>query len=154
VSGAPDAEDAADLLDGLAQVERFADVGGGAMPLALAVLARWDCAVDLIDLKRSGGFADTPSDWVAPYIAALRASGADAARIRVVSREADLKPADLIANVRGFGDRHKVKHLEPVLRRCLHADSRMVMDIRKGSRSSRISARHRSCPNATRTASG
>jgi hypothetical protein len=133
VSGAPDAEDAADLLDGLAQVERFADVGGGALALALAVMARWDCAVDLIDLKRSGGFAGAPSDWVAPYIAALTAAGADAARIRVVSREADLKPADLIANLHGFGDTHKVRHLEPVLRRCLHADSRMVMDIRKGS---------------------
>jgi hypothetical protein len=133
MSGSSDPEDSADLLDGLAQVERFADVGGRAMPLALAVLARWDCAVDLIDLTRSGNFADPPSDWVAPYIAALTAAGADVARIRVVSREDHLKPADLVANLRGFGDAYKVRHLEPVLRRCVHADSRMVMDIRKGS---------------------
>jgi hypothetical protein len=133
VSGSADTDDAADLLDGLAQVERFADVGGRASALALAVLARWDCAVDLIDLARSGSFADPRSDWVAPYVAALTAAGADAARIRVVSRDDDLRPADLIANLHGFGDEHKVRHLEPVLRRCLHADSRMVMDIRKGS---------------------
>ncbi len=133
MTGSADRDDTTDLLDGMAQVERFADVGGGALALALAAVARWDCAVDLIDLKRSGDFADPASEWVAGYVARLTAEGADAARIRVVAREDDLKPADLIANLHGFGDAHKVRHLEPVLRRCLHADSRMVMDIRKGS---------------------
>ena len=36
-------------------------------------------------------------------------------------------------NIAGFGDVNKVKHLQPVLDAGLHADSRMVLDIRKGS---------------------
>jgi hypothetical protein len=57
----------------------------------------------------------------------------DAARIRTVRDAAGLKPWDLIANLSGFGDTAKVKHLAPVMERCFHADSRMVMDVRKGA---------------------
>ncbi len=113
--------------------ETFADIGGKALPLALAAIARWDCAVVLVDLTPQGRFADTPADWIAPYLAALDAAGADMDRVGIVRSLADLRRWDVIANLRGFGDSAKVRHLEPLLRQCLHAESRMVIDIRKGS---------------------
>lgn len=113
--------------------ETFADVGGGALDLALAAVARRDCAVLLVDIDREGRFAAPPSGWVAPYLEALVAAGADPGRVRRVGAPDQLAAADLIACIGRFGDGQKIRHLGPVLERGLHADSRMVIDIRKGS---------------------
>lgn len=123
------------LLDrlGLREAASFADLGGGARDLALAAHGRWDCDIVLVDMDRKGRFPETESDWVADYRGWLEGQGVDPARIRAVRSNAGLKPWDVIANLNGFGDRWKVKHLAPVLERCLHADSRMLLDIRKGS---------------------
>jgi hypothetical protein len=114
-------------------VATFADVGGQAGALALAMVARHDCALALVDLDGRGGFPSAPSDWVAPYRAMLEAHGVDPARISVVSESKGLRPWDVIATLNGFGHAHKIRHLEPVLQRCLHADTVLVVDIRKGS---------------------
>jgi hypothetical protein len=113
--------------------DSFADVGGNALGLALAHQARWDSAIYLVDLLANGEFARTPSDWIAPYLAALADAGVDNSRITVVASVENLAPWDVIANLHGFGDRAKVKHLRPVMERCMHAESRMVSDIKKGS---------------------
>lgn len=128
-------DDTQSLLAALAcgPCDSFADIGGTALPLTLAAVARWDCAVYLVDLTRKGSFSDHRSDWVRPYLAALDDAGTDMTRVWVISRADDLAPWDVIANLQGFGDAAKVKHLQPILSRCLHADSRMVSDIRKGS---------------------
>lgn len=123
------------LLDkaGLRDVPSVADLGGTSPLLTLAAHDKWDCDITLIDLKPDGSWPDAPSDWVAGYIAHLEGCGVDAARIKVVTRAADLRPVDLLLNISGFGDVNKVKHLKPVLDAALHSDSRMLMDIRKGS---------------------
>lgn len=123
------------LLDriGVAQVASFADLGGGSPDLALAAHARWDCDILLVDLDRKGQWPAAESGWIAGYRDGLVAQGVDAGRIRVVRSDAGLRPWDVIATLNGFGDRWKVKHLAPVLDRCLHADSRLLLDIRKGS---------------------
>ena len=125
----------AGLLDqvGLDAVETFADVGGHAQALALAAHARWDCDILLVDLDPKGRFPDSESAWIAPYRAFLTENGVEEARIRPVRSADALRPYDLIANLSGFGDTAKVKHLAPILERCLHADSRLVMDVRKGA---------------------
>jgi hypothetical protein len=121
-----------DALDG-APVERLADVGGTAQALALAAWAKWDCTLDLVDLAPDGGFPAGESAWVAPYRAFLAENGVPAAQVRVVRRAADLRPADAVLTLAGFGDVNKIKHLAPVLDQCLHADTRLLLDIRKGS---------------------
>ncbi len=121
-----------DRLD-LDEVQTFADVGGNAQSLALAAWAKWDCNIQLIDLDHKGNWADAPSPWVAPYLAFLTAQGVPAASISRIAAERDLRPVDVIANLSGFGDINKIKHLEAVLQKSLHADSRMLTDIRKGS---------------------
>lgn len=118
---------------GLDRVESFADLGGGAQALALAMQARFDCEIRLIDVDRSGGFPATESDWVAPYVAALVARGVPGERIHVIRDESALRPVDVMASLGGFGDRYKIKHIAPFLERCLHADSRLILDARKGS---------------------
>lgn len=121
-----------DSID-LPEVAHFADLGGNAQSLALAALAKWDCDITLIDLNHKGEWPKTRSDWVAPYLTFLTDNGVDDSRVTIVSRPEDLRPQDLIANLNGFGDVNKVKYLQPVLEACVHADSRMVLDIRKGS---------------------
>ncbi|MFN3938374.1 MAG: hypothetical protein ACK4KW_12450 [Gemmobacter sp.] len=122
----------ADRLD-VTEVDRFADVGGNAPGLALALSARWDCRITLIDLDDRGRVPDPPSDWVAPYRARLLAHGVPEDRIVLVKDLADLPPQDVVANLAGFGDARKIKHLAPVLEKIFHSGSRMVLDIRKGS---------------------
>lgn len=117
----------------LPEVTTFADIGGTAQGLALAAQAQWDCDIALIDLTPKGEWPETASGWVAPYCAFLAENGVEPDRIRVVNRAKDLRATDLIANLYGFGDAHKIKHLQPVLDVCLHSDSRMLLDVRKGS---------------------
>ncbi len=114
-------------------VALFADVGGTAQSLALAAHGKWDCDIDIIDLGHKGNWPDAPSAWVAAYAAFLMENGVPAGRVRVVRQTADLRPADVIANLSGFGDINKIKYLEPVLQNALHAESCMITDIRKGS---------------------
>lgn len=118
---------------GLARPGSIADLGGTAPGLVLAAHDKWDCDITLIDLLPNGKWPETPSDWVASYRSHLEAQGVAEGRIRVVGKAQDLRPVDLLLNLTGFGDVNKVKHLAPVLQAALHADSRMVMDIRKGS---------------------
>jgi hypothetical protein len=115
------------------RVAVLADVGGTSPALAAAAFARFDCDVLAIDLDRDGGFPAAPSAWVEPYKAALAAAGVPERRLRVVSGAGGLKPADVILNLGMFGDTAEVKHLAPVLDACLHADTVMLTDIRKGS---------------------
>ena len=115
------------------EVSRFADVGGNAQALAAAAHARWECDIALIDLDHKGDWATEPSPWVAPYRAHLADNGVAASRILWVNSDAALAPADVIANLSGFGDINKIKHLKGVLKKSLHAETCMITDIRKGS---------------------
>jgi hypothetical protein len=117
---------------GLPQVERFADAGGTALEFALAAHARWGCAVDLLDIDRRGRRLDAPSPWVGPYVDALLTGGVPAARIRRVGAEADVRPAQVVAAVQGFGDSARISGAEGLVARALAPGGRMVLDLRKG----------------------
>jgi hypothetical protein len=117
----------------LESVECFADIGGNAQSLALAAWGKWGCAIDLIDVDHKARFRDAPSGWVAPYRQFLLDHGVEAEKIRLVSREKDLRPAQVLANLNGFGDVNKVSLIGPVLQACLAAGGCMFTDIRKGS---------------------
>ena len=114
-------------------VASFADVGGTARALALAAHGRWDCDIVLIDLRRNGRWPDAPSDWVAEYRDWLVAREVPTDRIRVIGSAAALRPLDVIVTLNRFGDRAKIAALAPVLAGALHSDTRLYLDIRKGS---------------------
>lgn len=132
---APDWPEGAALLDrlGLAPVARLADLGVSDPALAIAAQDRWDCDLVLIDVDAQGAFSPEPSERARGWIAAVTAAGVDPARIRRVGRAKDLVPCDLVVSTGLFGDSAKIKHVVPFLTACLHADSRLVLDIRKGS---------------------
>jgi len=121
-----------DALD-LPAVARFADLGGTARSLALAAHARWGCELVLIDADHRGRFPAAESPWVAPYRAFLAGQGVPAERVRVVRAAAGLGPVDVLANLAGFGDTARIRHLGPFLDACLHPGARLLLDIRKGS---------------------
>lgn len=125
----------AGLLDslGLLRVATLADVGGTAPALALAAHARWDCDIILVDMDARGQFPDGESPWVGSYRADLREHGVAEDRIRLVRSADGLKPWDVVVNLGGFGDVARIRHLEPLVARALHADSRLMLDVRKGS---------------------
>ncbi len=118
---------------GLASVGVFADIGGTGQGLALAAWARWGCKIALVDLDHRGEFTAEPSEWVAPYKAFLTQNGVPEAAVSVVSAVAQLGKVDVIANLNGFGDVNRIKHLTAVLEVMLHAGSQMILDIRAGS---------------------
>jgi hypothetical protein len=135
VTAETDGTDRAALIAALGDmpVTRLADLSGGGDDLALALHARHDCVISLVDLSPDGGFATVRSGWIAAYRKRLLAAGVEAARIEVVSKESAVKPWDIILNLDGFGARHRVRHLSPILAAGLHSDSVMIADIRKGS---------------------
>lgn len=119
---------------GLGSVALIADIGGQARDLVLATQARFDCDVLLVDVAADGRFGRSESGWIAPYLVALAAQGVAAERIRVARKAEALRPADLVCCLADRAD-HALQPgaLAPVLKACLHADSRLIADIRKGS---------------------
>lgn len=123
----------ADLPDPGLPVRRVADLTGAAPDLLLAAHARWGCAIDLIDLRRDGSLGDGASDWITACRAALTAGGVPAGQVRVVTRGDTPTPAELMFNLKGFGDRYKAAPLLPILAAGLAPGGLLLTDIRKGS---------------------
>ena len=129
MTGTPDPA----LLAAMGRPQTVADVGGSAPDLAAEAALRWDAEIVLIDMDRTGAFPAEPSGWIASCVARLAAAGVDEDRIRVIRDAAGLRPCDVVLALNGFGDRHKIRHVAPLLDKALHADSRLFLDIRKGS---------------------
>jgi len=117
---------------GLAAIALVADFGGRARDLVLAAQARFDCDILLVDMAPATLLGE--SGWVAPYLAALAAQGVAVERIRVARRAEALRPADLVCCLAETADQAPdYAAIAPLLSACLHADSRLIADIRKGS---------------------
>lgn len=117
----------------LTHVDSVADLSGGARSFVLALHHKFDCDITLISANKRGAFEDDPQPWIDDYSRFLIENDVGADRIKVIKNESDLRPVDVLCNLTGFGDQYKVKFLEPFLRRCLHSDTRLFMDVRKGS---------------------
>ena len=75
--------------------------------------------------------SDAP--WIAETIAFLSENDVEPDRIKVIRDEEDLRPVDVLCNLSGFGDAHKVRPLSKFIDLCMHANTQVFMDIRKGS---------------------
>ncbi|RUS59990.1 hypothetical protein EGN72_11940 [Pseudorhodobacter sp. E13] len=117
----------------LEQASRIADIGGNAQSVALAAWGKWRCAIDLIDIDHKGRWPETPSDWVAPYRQFLTENGVPFDQIHVIAKPEDLRPAELVANLTGFGDVNKIGPLGGLLDAGLAPGGMVLSDIRKGS---------------------
>ncbi len=115
------------------EIQAIADLTGNARGFSLAMYHKFDCEIQLIDVNDQGEFGDEPRDWIPPYIDFLKSNDVPESKIRVIGFEKQLKPVDVLCNLKGFGDEHKVRFLQPFLEKCLHSDSRMFMDIKQGT---------------------
>ncbi len=121
------------LLDQIPPLEgAVMDIGGCSPALVVSLHMRDNCPVHLVDLSADGKFGTQP-DKMDAYRAKLIQHGVDPQAIKLVTRAADIVPADVLLTLASFGSDAKVKHLAPVLAQGLHADSRLFIDIRKGS---------------------
>lgn len=118
---------------GVEDVQRFADIGGGARKLAFEAWKRHGCKIDLIDFCENGKFARERSDWMMEYLGWLVSRGVKAEDVRLVGSPRDVIRADIVACLGRFGDIWRVKRLEKLMPRLFHSDSRMVIDIRNGT---------------------
>ncbi len=121
-----------DDLD-LTDVETVADLTGKARSFVLTLHHKFDCDIKLIDTNKRGKFKDEPQPWIAEYQTFLTDNEVDPDRIEIIRDESRLKPVDVLCNLEGFGDQFKVPFLEKFLDKMLHSDTRLFMDIRKGS---------------------
>jgi len=121
-----------DHLD-LDEVTTVADLTGAARSFVLSLHHQHDCDIQLIDVDSSGQFGNDPQPWIADYCAFLQSNGVESDRIRVIRSEKDLRPVDVLCNLDGFGSAYRIRRLNKIYDRCLHSDSRVFMDIKKGS---------------------
>ena len=121
-----------DALD-LDEVSTVMDLTGASRSFVLALYHRFDCDVFLANTNRRGKFGDEEQGWIADYVAFLTQNDVPPDRIHVVRRESDLRPVDVLCNLEGFGDRFRTLFLRKFLETCLHSETRLFMDIRKGS---------------------
>lgn len=123
------------LIDDLdvSEVETAADLTGKARSFMLAMHHKFDCDIQLIDVNRRGEFQKDEQPWISDYVNFLTDNGVDIHRIEVIKADNQLKPVDVICNLEGFGDQYKVPFLEKFLEKMMHSDTRLFMDIRKGS---------------------
>ncbi|MEN8952445.1 hypothetical protein [Planktotalea arctica] len=121
-----------DDLD-LSEVASIADLTGTARSFVLATHHKFDCDIHLINANRRGKFKEGDEDWLKAYIKFLLEHDVEQDRIKIIRDEKDLRTVDVLCNLGGYGDRYKVPFLEKFMDKCLHSDTRVFMDVRKGS---------------------
>ena len=121
-----------DELD-LTEVSTVADLTGTGRSFVLALHHKFVCDVHFIKVNRRGKFKDGDEDWLKAYTKFLTDNDVDPDRIKVIRSDKDLRPVDVLCNLEGFGDRFKVPFLDKFMDKCLHSDTRVFMDVRKGS---------------------
>lgn len=114
-------------------VSTVADISGGGRSFTLALYHKFDCDIYLVNADRRGVTGGDMAPWIADYVTFLTDHDVDEARINIINDEADLRPVDVLCNLSGFGDQYKVGFLKKFVDNCLHSNTRLFMDIRKGS---------------------
>lgn len=110
-----------------------ADISGGAQAFVLALHHKFDCDVQLVNTNKRGVIGGDLAPWLTDYTKFLTDNDVDEDRIIIVNDEAKLRPVDVLCNLSGFGDQYKIGFLRKFVDRCLHSNTRLFMDIRKGS---------------------
>ncbi len=126
-------------------VRYFADINLGSPELAIALYKRYGCEIDLLSVDEKCRFKEPPDDALQKYVQTLTASGIPAQAIRIVSHRRLLRIYDVMAAIDNFGTRFKIKFIEKLFNKALHAMSRVVLTIKKGSGSYPFLNRYGGC---------
>ena len=123
------------LIDSV-QAERVdvaADVTGQARSFLLALHHKFDCDLHLMNCGPEGLLEDGDADWLSDYLTFLTERDVPNARIKIIRDPNALRPVDVLCNLSGFGDQFRVQNVQPIFEKCLHSDTEVFMDVRKGS---------------------
>ena len=112
------------------EVSTIALIGAAGATMAAELQSRHGSEITLVDIDAAGTFG---AAWAPSARADLIAAGVPAERIRLAGSLAALKPCDLVLCLEYFGDGARLRPLGVVLPALMHADSRLIVDIRKGS---------------------
>ncbi|MBL4749987.1 MAG: hypothetical protein JKX71_05295 [Amylibacter sp.] len=114
-------------------VVHFADINFGAPELAIALYKRYGCKIDVLTVDDKCRFIEADKASTKAYTDLLVKSGVDKAAIHIVDHRKTLKTYDVLASVDNFGTKYKIKFIDKLLNKSLHAMSRVVLTIKKGS---------------------
>ena len=117
----------------LDDVGSVADINGGSADLVIALHQRFASKIYLISLDAKGRFVDFPKKSVAAYQKKLINAGIDKSEINVVTKRQQLQPYDVLISIDSFGSRNNIKSITKIMDKVMHAQSRMVVEVRKGS---------------------
>lgn len=115
------------------EVRSFADISGDSPALAVAVWEKYACPITLVALNRKGAVEAGAGDWIDTYRAKLIGAGVPQDKIHVVTRKRQLHDYDLVAALNSYGVTRRINNLGWALRRMLNGQSRLLVDVRKGS---------------------
>lgn len=121
-----------DALD-LEDVASVGDLSGGGKGIALTLYHRFDADIYLINADKTGKLTQEDQDWIGGYREFLTDNDVPSERIHVIRDQKSLRSVDVLCNLDGYGTRYKVNGLKEFITPLLHAESRMFMDIKKGS---------------------
>jgi hypothetical protein len=115
------------------QVNYFADINFSAPELSIAIHNRFGCKIDILSVDAQCQFTKPDTEVINNYISLLTKAGVSQDAIRIVDSAKTLRPYDIISSIDGFGTNFKIKPLNKILKKCLQPQSRVVMNIKKGS---------------------
>ncbi len=129
----------------LDDVESVADINGGAPELAIALHHRFASKIHLLCLDRDCDFTDLPKRQTKDYIAKLVAAGVDKSVVRVITKPRQMQAYDAILCIDSFGSRSNIRPIGKLLDKALHGESRLVIEVRKGSGTYPLLANYGGC---------
>lgn len=117
----------------LDDVSHFADINGNAPDLAIALNQRYGARIDVVGLNKNGRHEPISTDAAKRYIKYLEKHGVDNGSVHFVQNRKDTHTYDVIAAFDSFGSRTRISPFRKFLSRALHAQCRLVIDVKKGS---------------------
>jgi|GEM_PF-82526 len=115
------------------EVDRFCDINASAPDLAAAFYRKFGSRIIVVFWGADGDIAAPPEDALSTYVRNLTDQGVPKSSIAVVKSHRGLRRYDVVASINGFGMTRKIGAIEPLLNKVLGPDSRLIIDISKGS---------------------
>jgi hypothetical protein len=114
-------------------VNSFADINFGAPELAIALHNRYGSTIDILSVDNNCRFIPPPPEVLEKYMALLNKAGVRKPAIRIIDTPKKLRSYDILTCIDSFGTAFKIKPLRKIMDKSLHAQSRVIMNIKKGS---------------------
>jgi pimeloyl-ACP methyl ester carboxylesterase len=111
-------------------LENFVDISGADPALGIAVYEKFECDIFLLPLDAGDAKA---ANWTGAYRDTLIAAGVPKSSIKTLKKTTKRMRFDLVGALHSFGYNRKINALKDFLSSHLNDQSRMLIDIKRGS---------------------